>query len=305
MPPLQTILCALDFERDSEAAAVLAADLAERVHAALHLVHVDPVDRSAVEAAAGSPLDRAYTHRLAVAVDTALGAEGAFDLLGPTVHVVHGQAPADAVVRSAATLGADVVVVGTHAEGGLARVIAGSTASEVVRRSPVPVLVVPEASEHGPGPDRPVLVAVDFSELTVPALEHAATLAATYGASVEPVHVLEGGPEARLDLGGLLTLGDLHTGPHEGTRARATRALRQLAHAAGLDPEAVHIVTGAPDAAIARLAAARGAGAIVMGTHGRTGWDRVRLGSVAEWVVRHAPCPVLTVPLARGAAAGR
>ena len=296
MKPLQTILCALDFGRDSEAAAVRAADLAERAGADLHLVHVDPVPRTAIEAAPDGPLEQAFTQRLAVAVDAALGAAGAFDVLGPTVHVVHGQAASDAVVRLAEEIEADVLVLGTHAVRGLTRAFAGSTAAETVRRSAVPVWVVPEACGHAPGPDRPVLAAVDFSDLTAPTLDHAATLAAAFEADVEPVHVLDGPADAPLDLGGLLTLGDLKAGPGDDAKARASRALRQLARRADLDAGAVHVTTGEAGVAIVRLARERKAGAIVLGTHGRTGWDRVRLGSVAEWVVRHAPCPVLTVP---------
>ncbi len=52
---------------------------------------------------------------------------------------------------------------------------------------------------------------------------------------------------------------------------------------------------GAPDHVIADIVRENDADLIVMGTHGRTGVSRVLLGSVAEHVVRLAPCPVLTV----------
>src|SRR5262249_20777722 len=57
----------------------------------------------------------------------------------------------------------------------------------------------------------------------------------------------------------------------------------------------VAIAGGNPADAIVRAAQERGADLIVMGTHGRTGLQHVLLGSVAEKVVRTAPCPVLTV----------
>jgi len=55
------------------------------------------------------------------------------------------------------------------------------------------------------------------------------------------------------------------------------------------------VKVGAPWQEIVRLAADEHADMIVMGTQGRSGLDRLLLGSVAERVVRHAPCPVLTV----------
>jgi nucleotide-binding universal stress UspA family protein len=55
------------------------------------------------------------------------------------------------------------------------------------------------------------------------------------------------------------------------------------------------IVEGAPDDSIARTVRARRADLIVMGTHGRTGFSRLLLGSVASRVISASPCPVLTV----------
>lgn len=69
-------------------------------------------------------------------------------------------------------------------------------------------------------------------------------------------------------------------------------------------PWEVEVVTGHPADAIVRVAQERAADLIVMGTHGRTGLQHVVLGSVAEKVVRLAPCPVLTVRRQPGAAEG-
>ena len=64
----------------------------------------------------------------------------------------------------------------------------------------------------------------------------------------------------------------------------------------------VQVTTGDPADAIVSEAAQLGADLIVMGTHGRTGLQHVLLGSVAEKVVRHASCPVLTIRLRSDAA---
>jgi nucleotide-binding universal stress UspA family protein len=56
------------------------------------------------------------------------------------------------------------------------------------------------------------------------------------------------------------------------------------------------VLVGRPDNEIVARAAATGADLIVMGTHGRSGLAHALLGSIAERVVQHAPCPVLIVP---------
>jgi nucleotide-binding universal stress UspA family protein len=55
------------------------------------------------------------------------------------------------------------------------------------------------------------------------------------------------------------------------------------------------LVVGIPEDSILKIANESRADLIAMGTHGRTGWDRLQLGSTAETILRYAPCPVLTV----------
>jgi len=81
----------------------------------------------------------------------------------------------------------------------------------------------------------------------------------------------------------------------------ALTQLRDLMPAAFQGAWDADVVTGPPAETIVRVAHERGADLIVMGTHGRTGLAHVLLGSVAEKVVRLAPCPVLTVRESRHA----
>ena len=75
----------------------------------------------------------------------------------------------------------------------------------------------------------------------------------------------------------------------------ALTRLRDLVPEAFRGPWGVEIAVGRPADTIVRLARERNADLIVMATHGRTGLEHVVMGSVAEKVVRLAPCPVLTV----------
>ena len=84
--------------------------------------------------------------------------------------------------------------------------------------------------------------------------------------------------------------------PGEVARTQLQDLVRTSAFAGAWE---VEVTSGHPADAIVRMAQERGADLIVMGTHGRTGIQHVLLGSVAEKVVRFAPCPVLTVRYTR------
>jgi nucleotide-binding universal stress UspA family protein len=135
-----------------------------------------------------------------------------------------------------------------------------------------------------------VLVPLDFSTYAEQALDYAIALAQKLQARVTLLHVIQ--PPAVVNVeGGLWPtstfLQDLEaavTRDMEGYLARVT--------AAGLEGEMV-VVHGVPFQEILDTAKARQVDLIIMGTHGRTGLTHVFLGSVAEKVVRLAPCPVL------------
>ena len=138
-------------------------------------------------------------------------------------------------------------------------------------------------------PPRQLLVAVDFGEASARALRVAAVLAARYVADVDALHAeaLEAPPYFTHDQVTALER------QRAAARTAAERYLRDFGRKQGVDLRGALVAGGPPHAAV--LAAAGGTDLIVMGTHGRTGPARWWLGSVAERVVRTAPCPVLTV----------
>ncbi|MBU1395422.1 MAG: universal stress protein [Gammaproteobacteria bacterium] len=147
-----------------------------------------------------------------------------------------------------------------------------------------------------------ILVAVDESETSRHALQQAIELARKLSASVRMVHVLDMswlpiGPEVAIDT---KVLSAARRGVGENTIAAA----RDTARAAGFEAEAVLIETETPiqqvAETIAREAARWGADLLVMGTHGRRGFQHLMLGSVAEQTVRRSPGPVLLIPLPKG-----
>jgi nucleotide-binding universal stress UspA family protein len=136
-----------------------------------------------------------------------------------------------------------------------------------------------------------VLVGLDFSDSSSEVLRTATALARTAGSELHLVHVL---PDPATDMLGI-SRGDRGLGAAE--RLETTRkTLDELAsEVVGPVKRLVgHIRVGKPDLEIAQLASDLRADLIVVGTHGYRGLDRLLLGSVAESLVRHAPCPVLT-----------
>ncbi len=139
-----------------------------------------------------------------------------------------------------------------------------------------------------------VLAPTDFSPHSQEALRHACGLAEHFRAELHVVHVLSEivptGPDPLL----MPVMSPQYYAEDE---QRALEALKtQLKPEWGRPASVTHAVCwGAPAEAIVDYAAENQADLIVIATHGRTGLKHVLLGSVAERIVREAPCPVLTI----------
>jgi nucleotide-binding universal stress UspA family protein len=140
---------------------------------------------------------------------------------------------------------------------------------------------------------RRILVAVDFSEPSRLAFDDAAELAQKFGAELDVLHVWEVPsfvpPEVAVVVGSGAELADaVKKAAEKGLDSFVADAARR-----GIAVHAARLEMGLPASTIAD--AATDYDLLVLGTHGRSGLTRFLLGSVAERVVRHAPCPVLTV----------
>jgi nucleotide-binding universal stress UspA family protein len=141
-----------------------------------------------------------------------------------------------------------------------------------------------------------ILVPVDLNHHSARAFEYAAMLARQFGASLELLHVIDdpfvsGAWSAD---GFDPYIPDLINRLVDDARQR----LRDMKDVVAMDGDEVEpvVLTGAPAPTIVDRAAAGAFDLIVMGTHGRRGLAHALMGSVAERVVRTAPCPVVTVP---------
>ncbi len=144
-------------------------------------------------------------------------------------------------------------------------------------------------------PYRRILVPTDFSDNSRAALEQAVSLAKALGASIDLLHVWEPPRYIAPDL--MLTVpGWSAVSLEQYSRAEAAKALEQYLQT--LPPQVTlkaHLEVGDAAASIVRFAKEQGEDLIVMSTHGRGALSRLMLGSVAQKVVAHAECPVMTI----------
>ncbi len=144
-----------------------------------------------------------------------------------------------------------------------------------------------------------ILVATDFSDASAPATAYAFSLARALNARLYIMHVVPA-DDVRM-ITAIRTYLQSEVTPEtlvETLYVEANKRLSTLvdeAHATELVQERL-VVTGEPAAEIMHWAAAKQAQLIIIGTHGRRGVTRFLMGSVAERVLREAPCAVLVVP---------
>jgi len=284
------LLVPTDFSPPSDAALAYARTLAGALGAQLHVLrltenvflHAVVSDRQTIEAAAL----RSLNDRLS---------EDDRRKLQVTFVVEQSDDPADDIARYAHTQNITLIVMGTHGRTGVSHLITGSVAEKVVRTAPCPVLTVREApavSKQAKIGMTRILVPTDFSAPSDAAVVYAQNLAAGFGASLHLLHVLDD-PLTSGAFGSEFYVAD----PQDARMARLEDAKTRLAHrvSPGGTPATTEVIFGRAAQTITDYAANGDYDLIVMGTHGRTGVSHLLMGSVAESVVRTAPCPVMTV----------
>jgi nucleotide-binding universal stress UspA family protein len=205
--------------------------------------------------------------------------------------------PARAIRAEAEAMAADLVVMGTHGRSGFERLFLGSVAEKLLRTAPCPVLTI--GREQPPGLAgalfRKILCAADLTKASERTLSLGLSLAEENLAHVTFLHVVEGGALDQTGPDRHRSIPD--TAPLR--NALEDRAMEQLMRAAGSARSfcevSVRVETGSAWRQIVRVAEETRADVVVLGAHAHRGFTRLLLGSTANQVVRHAPCPVLTV----------
>jgi nucleotide-binding universal stress UspA family protein len=201
--------------------------------------------------------------------------------------VKEGEVAAE-IVGLAKDCGADLIVTGTHGRRGLSRLLAGSVATEVLHKAQCSVLAMRGAAPTREADEiKVILHPTDFSYSSEGAQVVARSLACELGARLVLLHVAEVPPV--LD-GAMLMEVDL--------RCFSDSLEKLRKHLDGPDlkyPGETRLTSGNAQFEILQVAAELNADLIVMGTHGRTGLSRLLMGSVAEYVLPRANCPVMVI----------
>jgi len=301
MISIRRILCPLDFSRYSRHALEQAVAIARETGAdivALHAHAIEPVTR-VVTVGAPIPLEPARltsADRQAVARELedftrAVDADG----LVVATQVVERN-PVDAIVETAERWPADLIVVGTHGRTGVERLMLGSVAEKVLRKTSCPVLTVPRrvvTPKHGLTFAR-ILCPIDLSRASLRALDYAVSLAAAEGPGVHTLNVVEllSGASATRDAA-VLDTPDFRAGVLRTARERLHAIIPDRLRA--LCPIIESVTFGKAGREILRVAHEEESDLIVLGVEHRSAADLLVFGSTTQEVMRQAACPVLTI----------
>lgn len=295
MLTIRKILFPTDFSNASTAALGHAVMLAENFSAELTLFHVAADEHHMQQAhfpeleKAGDELEDMIEAQLAEIT----GATKPRRL--PVKRVVRqNREPVQEIANYGAAENFDLLVMGTHGRTGMAHLLMGSIAENLVRVASCPVLTVREHMEkEDVSPYLNILVPVDFSAHAEKALKYGIALAMNFEATLTVLHVLDVPVQPayyEIDESFLLQ-------KQPGIEAMTHEALHHLVkkYAPKRLEYTAECIVGRAYAEIVNYASTHDSDLIVLGTHGLSSLQKFLLGSTAAKIVRHAPCPVLTV----------
>jgi nucleotide-binding universal stress UspA family protein len=300
---IQNIVVPIDFSQLSIQAIETASRMARRFDASIHLAHVRQFDYLGDFVAPVPPMapfsfmpygqDR---ERSVLKELNALARE--HGVSSSTCHVLGGAPPFDEICRVAQEIPADLIVMPTHGRTGLKHVFLGSTAERIVQHSSCPVLVTrgnaPQSNNGSRFKIKAILVPVDFSSCSREGLRYAIGFANEFGARIILLHATYLGYIYSSEGTAIYDIPALQ----KAARKTAEHKMRELVRSVNFGHVKFETVftEGSPVLDICAYAKDHDVDLIITSTHGLTGFKHVLIGSIAEQVVRHAPCSVLVVP---------
>ncbi len=298
-PSIRNILVPIDFSKLSVRAIATAKWLAQRFGATIHLTHVHqwqyPTDFMGL--VMSSEFLSAERQNMQLAEELKSIANKAGLSSRDQTHLRTGASAFHEICKLAREISADLIVMPTHGHTGLKRMFLGSTAERVVRHAPCPVFVVRQFGKRATKKKfdyKKVLVPVDFSRCSQRGLEYAIGVANELRAEIVLLHATYLGYIYSAEGAPLYDIPALQ----KAARKSAERQMQKLVRAVKFGRVKFKTVftESSPASDICDFAKDHAVDLIITSTHGLTGFQHVLIGSVAEKVVRHAPCSVVVVP---------
>jgi len=295
--PLSRIVVATDFSPTAGLALDRGLDIAKRHGSEIALLHVMQPELPTLAAPEMVVLPPDYEQVLRDACLEGLS-EAAQQVKSAGVrvseHLEIGR-PAQAIADAADSLSADLILVGTRGHTGFRHLLLGSVAEEVVRTARRPVLTVHPGDDQPIEPVKSILFPTDFSEASDQALSAALRLlVGSVDTKIFLLHSYHLSPTIVPMIGFAGGAAPIYVDNARELAMRATTPSADRLRARGLDVE-VLVERGDAAELVTELARSKNVDLIAMGTRGHSKMRQLLLGSTAERVVEHAPCPVLTV----------
>lgn len=295
---LSTVLCTIDFSSLSPPALRCATDLSRQIGARLVVFHSIPYPRDRFQGAAVFQESEDGHQAAGRAVEKIARLMG--EQAPPYKTVVAFGDPVEEIQRVVEQEHACLIVSAIRGLSGFRRILIGTVVERMARTLSQPLLTLrPTRATAGSGTPgairlRNVVVGCDLLPGSLPAVAVARELAHRCGAALHVLHTMEAPDDDDLPGAPLGTYTQLQQAQHD----RLHQKLAGMLPAADreMQPLAITLATGHPGEALAAYAARNAADLIVVGVVPRHGLEKVLAGSTTEALLRHAPCPVLTVP---------
>jgi nucleotide-binding universal stress UspA family protein len=279
MVEIKTILFPTDFSDYSNKAFPYAATLAKAFGARIILMHVAELEEE-------DPANPRHTFPAIDQYDGAIESERV---------IIRGHAPYKDILDVSRAKDCDLIVMATHGRSALSQFfLGGSVAEEVARFSQIPVFIVKIEPDEPPetytGRLDKALFTTDFSDSADCALPLAITFAQQFNIELHVLHVID---DESTDY--YSSKGFSRDDPD--FRERVEALLRESVGSSGGAGavSAYHVAEGRAENEIVRFAEAEGVDLIAISTRGHNALEDDILGTTTDRVIRHAPCPVLTV----------
>lgn len=220
------------------------------------------------------------------------------DAVGLEIRRVHarGNSPADVILEYATKQDTNLIVMGTHGYRGLKKVLLGSTALEVIHSAPCDVLTVnADAYTASEDKKKTLLVPLDLGPNSQELLANATALAEKLHYEVHLVHILETTfvPAFGLNASDLY---NLLPSRHKEAEAKIKSLVEELDSDITIRTS---LIEGHPSKEIVALAKDTHCGLVMLEPNAMNWFERFPLGSVTEYIMAHAPCPVYVKPANR------